>query len=186
MLVYILSPGRSGEKTLASACGFMSNYTFGQDRPHKDNYIAFDRHLAWSLNQLNDSAMFVHLEADRSHTASAYHRFGFDEATVAHWTPLVKGRLSVQPGESDAAACLEYVDCVAAGIRSAIATRKHHLAIRSTTRAADFTTLWERIGAEGNLKGALELFRLNEDLAAYLPLLSEPEDHDDVAQENPA
>lgn len=176
MKVYVLGSGRCGEKTLATACSLMTNYSVRADEADADNQIVINKQLIWSVDELEGDAMLVHLYGDLDYTAEGYRRFGFDEPTATRWTPALKGKISQQPEESELTACLEYVNEVNAKISAALATREHSLTIDTSEIADDFRKLWQTIGAEGNLDGALDLFRMKADLADYMPLLPEPED----------
>ena len=104
MLVYVLSTGRCGEKTLASACSYISNHTLHGDE-REASRIVIDKHLLQRVDDLDDSALFVHLRGDPEHTASIYQRYGFDAETVSRWSDLLNQPISTTAQASSLDAC---------------------------------------------------------------------------------
>jgi len=169
MQVYVLSAGRCGEKTLASACSYMSNYTLRGDE-RATSRIVIDKQLLHRVDSLDDGALFVHLRGDPEHTASIYQRFGFDAETVSHWSSRLNEPINTAAGASSLDACREYVDRTNAAIEAALAVKPDRLDMNANAMAEDFRTLWERIDAEGDLEAALKLFEIHDRINDLVPL----------------
>src|SRR3972149_9948429 len=88
MNVFVLTTGRSGSLTFATACGHITNYTTGHETRRMllgaerlappARHIEVDNHLAWFLGRLDgaygDGAFYVHLRRDDEAVAASYSR----------------------------------------------------------------------------------------------------------------
>lgn len=175
MRVFILCTGRSGSTTIIKAAQHIENYTagheslsnkLGADRyRYPDNHIEADNRLSWHLGQLDkifgNDALYVHLKRDRDKVArSFYKRFLYPGSMIDAFSEGIrKNQTANLTNEEMLQTCYDYIDTVNTNIELFISDKKHTMAIDIENIEHDFTELWRKISAQGNLDAALEEFK---------------------------
>jgi len=181
MRIFILSTGRCGSTAIEKACQHIENYTsgheslvryFGENRFHyKDNHIESDNRLCWHLGQLQklygDTAFYVHLRRDRDKVAKSFmQRYFLGSIVDSFCGAIKKSPPELMTKEERLQACYDYVDTVNDNIEHFMSDKKSKMVINLENITDDFTELWHRINAKGNLKSALNEFKIKHNPSA--------------------
>ena len=161
MRVFVLCTGRCGSVTLAEALSTATNYDvghetrWGQVLPHRidypDDHIEIDNRFAWLLGPLGErypDALYVHLKRSPLKVARSFNR-RWANATMKGYRAL----FSLGEGMPTA---VDYVEVVNGNI-------KHFLRGKESIELnlgneEEFRALWSRVGAEGDLDQALQVW----------------------------
>jgi hypothetical protein len=166
MNVFILNAGRCGSTTFIQACRHIRNYSAGHESrlrltgadrfAYPDRHIEADNRLSWLLGRLDrtygDTAFYVHLSRARGPAAASFARrsdFGIMKAYREGILLLEEDHLAAE------ALALDYLDTVEANIALFLRDKPRQMPFRLECARQDFTTFWQRIGAEGDLEQAL-------------------------------
>jgi hypothetical protein len=166
MNIFILNSGRCGSTTFIRACSHITNYTalhesrcgmIGTERlNYPDNHIEADNRLSWFLGRLDqkygDEAFYVHLSRERDATAESFARrseFGIMQAYRNGILLELKG----EPSAHELA--LDYLDTIESNIDYFLKDKNNTMEFKLELAQRDFTTFWQRIAAQGDLKAAL-------------------------------
>lgn len=165
--VFILSTGRCGSMSFARACDHITNYSSAHESLTRElgdkrlDYPAYhiesDNRLSWFLGRLDekygDSAYYVHLYRDRLKTAESYNaRWGHAVGIMPAYTKGIR-MTGVHGGLDD---CLDYYDTVNSNIRLFLRDKSHTMTIPMEEMTALFPVFCANIGAEVDMKQALQ------------------------------
>lgn len=176
MRVFILCTGRTGSNTFSKACQHITNYTsghetltkeFGNKRfDYKDWHIEADNRLSWQLGTLDkhfpDHVFYVHFKRDTNKVISSFEKRFYQPASIID--AFSEGIRKVPPEELNkqerTQACIDYIDTVNDNIECFIANKKNAMTISIENIKDEFPIFWNKIGAEGDLKKALNEFNV--------------------------
>lgn len=177
MNVFVLNSGRCGSTTFIQACRHISNFTAGHETrvqligaerlAYPDNHIEADNRLSWLLGRLDrtygDDACYVHLSREREATAASFvRRVDFGIMKAYREGVLLEG----EPGQSDYAIALDYLDTVEANIARFLRDKHNQMDLRLEHAKDDFRLFWHWIGAEGDLDKALAEWDIQHNASA--------------------
>jgi hypothetical protein len=163
MKVFVLGTGRSGTKTFAKACEYLTNYSVSHNTlregagfdhkmralESKDHHIEVDDRLSWLLPVLERlhgaDAYYVHLWRDPGKVVRSYTKP----------TPAEKLKVSASDAERAGALCVEVIN---KNIEHFLAGKPHQIFIDIDRPAEKFRRFLEEIGAEGDLDAAVAEF----------------------------
>ena len=166
MNVFVLNTGRCGSLTFIKACRHIDNYSAGHESrstftgerrlAYPDNHIEADNRLSWLLGRLHESygdrAFYVHLRRQVQDTADSFvKRSGFGIMQAYREGILMGG----QPEQSRPELARDYIETVESNIRLFLHDKPNTMSFRLENAPSDFHTFWNRIGAAGDLDGAL-------------------------------
>jgi hypothetical protein len=181
MNVFVLSTGRCGSTTFANACAKIANFSSAhesknakhrgtslipyQDLDFPENHIEVDNRLSWFLGTLEkvygNDAFYVHLLRDREEVAGSFlnrwDNSGTNIIFAYAWGPLTLTRQDAK--------CLtqneklqvgrHYWDTVNDNIAHFLKDKPQQMTMWLHDIGDPFQRFWERIGAVGDLAGAL-------------------------------
>ncbi|MFP3914942.1 MAG: hypothetical protein ACLFWM_08700 [Actinomycetota bacterium] len=164
--VFVLGTGRCGTTTFARACNHITNHTSGHETRSRNwrsrldypaDHIEVDHRLAFFLGTIQkrwgDDATYVHLTRDPEKVARSWSvRLG-EAGMMRNWPRAVFYR---PKGLDHLTAARIMVRTITDNIEMFLRdkTRVVRMDIEGSRRP--FMDLWEMIGAEGDLAGALE------------------------------
>ena len=172
MNVFILNSGRCGSSTFIQACLHITNYsaahesllkkTGAQRLDYPENHIEADNRLSWFLGRLDKKyagdAYYVHLTRNKNDVAGSFSKridFGILKA-------YEQGILMHEQHHLPALEIAEdYIETIESNIKLFLRDKSKKIDISLETVSEDFTKFWNEIGAEGNLKLALEEWDVN-------------------------
>ena len=166
--IFVLCSGRCGSVSLAHALSHAENFsvghesrmaTLGPERLHyPDAHIEIDNRLAFMLGPLHarfgDDPLYVHLLRDPTACAASYAKRFRPGLLMFAWARGIHVGLEDELDLEVVARSL--VDTMNENIRLFLRGRPHTLTVQVEQFPRDLTTLWETIGAEGDLAAALE------------------------------
>jgi predicted O-methyltransferase YrrM len=181
MNVFVLSTGRCGSTTFARACRKITNYSSAHESKsasrlpepatpyqtllYPDNHIEVDNRLSWMLGTLDktygDQAFYVHLLRDRDEVAHSFlkrwENRGTNIINAYAWGPLTLPLDQVRSLSSDQrfGVARHYWDTVNDNIAQFLADKPNQITMWLHDIVPPFEDFWLRIGAEGDLEGAL-------------------------------
>jgi len=150
----------------------MDNYTSGHESRarrlgderfrYPENHIEADNRLSWFLGRLDqvygNDAFYVHLIRNREDTIRSYNRRWVRNGSLIR--AYCEGFQQIALHRLDRQRRLDVVgdfyDQVHCNIRHFLKDKKRQMTIRIERAGEEFPLFWERIGAEGDLTGALE------------------------------
>lgn len=172
MNVFILNSGRCGSTTFIKACQHITNYTAAHESlltetgirrfNYPKNHIEADNRLSWLLGRLDeiygDNAFYVHLKRNSQDTANSFSKridFGILQA-------YEQGVLMHEKHQTTAydIAC-DYIETVESNIKLFLKDKSSKMNISIETVSTDFSALWDKINAQGNLDDALKEWDIN-------------------------
>jgi len=182
--VFILSTGRCGSMTFARACGHSVNYTSAHESrvgclgaarlDYPDRHIESDNRLSWFLGRLQArfgrDAFYVHLQRERLAVAQSYARRLDPGMIIPAYAHGIYMGLPADIGKDALNVALDYVDTVTANIEAFLADKPATMKFGLASAKEDFQVFWRRIGAEGDLAGALAEFDVAHNAGAQKPL----------------
>ena len=164
MRVFVLSTGRTGSVTLSHACKHITNFTSAHESTRgkvgalhfPENHIEIDPHLVFnigSLKKMYPDAVYVHLKRERRPCVESLKKRA---SMRTLWIPHAyqKNGKHVTPEDIDISANLFYSffnDVIAEFCPYAFKMNLENF-------KNDFTSFWQKIGAEGDLRAALAEF----------------------------
>jgi len=166
MNVFVLCTGRSASVTFTRACQHIDNYTAGHETKTSligparldfpDFHIEADNRLSWMLGRLGKKygkqAFYVHLRRDYEATARSFNlRWDYPGSIIRAYTEgilLARKKRGLQY-------CLDYVETVHQNIEYFLRDKPKQMTVDLDNIHQDFAGFWRRIGAEGDLQGAL-------------------------------
>jgi len=169
--VFVLSPGRSGSLTFVEACSHIANFTAAHESrvrsvghprfAYPNDHIEADNRLTWFLGGLGAQERpddrYVWLRRDRDAVVTSFlkrwrstYRSGIIEA-FAHAIVMQPNDWADDVRED---VVKFYVDTVESNIAQFVEKREHMTVWLGSPD--DFTRFWAWVGAEGDLKAALE------------------------------
>ncbi|WP_017602341.1 hypothetical protein [Nocardiopsis lucentensis] len=169
MRAFVLSTGRCGSLTVATACTHMTNYTAGHETrasrmqgrvDYPDQHVEVDNRLAWHLGELEDrfgdDAVYVHLARDPDAVAASYARRFHIRAGImpAYASGIVRGKLP-KTDRGRLLGARRYVDTVTANIHAFMAHKTTTCVIDIDDPVPGFRRLWGLLWAEGDIDAAL-------------------------------
>lgn len=174
MRVFILCTGRSGSTTFINACKHIDNYTSGHESlaremgekryDYPDNHIEADNRLSWHLGHLHkrykDDAFYIHLKRNKEAVAQSFlKRFYLPGSIIDSFCEGIRMKSShnLSP-DVQLQLCHDYIDTVNANIEHFLSSKSHVMTLNLEELREKFPAFWQRIGAEGNLKEALNEF----------------------------
>jgi hypothetical protein len=169
MNVFVLTTGRSGSLSFSEACRHMTNYSsghetrvglVGEDRlAYPEHHIETDDRLAWFLGRLDaaygEDAFYVHLLRNDEDTAAS---------RVRRWNkPMMRAYRNgilwdVDPDIDRLEVARDLNETVNSNIRFFLRDKPQQMTVEIETAQDSFPEFWTRIGAEGDLEGALAEF----------------------------
>lgn len=135
----------------------------GDDRfRYPDNHIEADNRLSWFLGRLDrihgNEAFYVHLVRNREDTIRSYNRRWVRNGSLIR--AYCEGIQQIALHRLDRGRRLEVVgdfyDQVRSNILHFMKDKEKQMTIHIEKAGEDFPLFWERIGARGDLQGALE------------------------------
>jgi hypothetical protein len=175
MNVFVLCTGRCGSQTFVKACSHFSNYSsahesrmalLGPERlRYPGNHIEADNRLSWLLGRLDevygDTAFYVHLKRDVAAVAASYvRRFNFGIMQAYRDPGIIMGL----PKDTDPiAVAVDYCNTVDSNIELFLKGKSRQMTFWLESAQRDFPVFCDRIGAEGDLTGALSEFSVRHD-----------------------
>ncbi|MDP0490312.1 MAG: hypothetical protein Q7Q71_04595 [Verrucomicrobiota bacterium JB023] len=172
MNVFILNTGRCGSTTFAKACSHIENFTakhesrthlLGESRlNYPPNHIEADNRLSWLLGRLDetygDSAFYVHLTREREQVAESFVK-RYDSGIIEAYRG--KGIMLNLPDNSNPLdVARDYCETVDSNIRLFLRDKSMKMNIQLETIEVGFRDFWEKIGAEGDIEGAIKEFSI--------------------------
>jgi len=160
--VFILSAGRVGSKSFASACQYITNYTAGHESridmlaDDKTNYPTFhiesDNRLSWLLGRLEkkygNDAVYVHLVREPEEVADSYNnRWSIKGGIVKAYS---SGILMQSMAKNNIETCMDYVETVNLNIESFLIDKDKKMKFYLDAPGDSWTVFWELIEAEGD------------------------------------
>jgi hypothetical protein len=170
MNVFVLCVGRCGSVTFAQACSHIENFTashesrcqeLGDQRiEYPENHIEVDNRLAWFLGRLEDrygdSAVYVHLRRRPEEIADSYNKRWANDLGIM--SAFGKGiRHSRRVGLEVAT---DLVRTVTENIEFFLRDKSQVFVIDIESPEEGFRSLWQHIGAQGDLERALGEFKV--------------------------
>jgi hypothetical protein len=174
--VFVLNSGRCGSLTFVRACEHMCNYTAAHETlltragPARLDYPAFhieaDNRLSWLLGRLDErfgrDAFYVHLRRNPLTTARSFvRRAGFGILKAYREGILLGG----PDGLTDDELALDYLRTIETNIALFLRDKPHRMRLNLESALTDFPGFWERIGADGDLEGALNEWLIRHNAA---------------------
>lgn len=177
MRIFVLCTGRTGSMTFARACGHLSNYTASHERnvhviglderlDYPDQHIEVDNRLMWFLGPLADrypDAFYVHLTRDRAATVSSIAQRKSRSSIIRAFGRGILIRSDQLDDQERTQVAQMYVDTANATIEAFLRGRDH-MRVAVETISTDFPEFLARIGAEGDLEGALAEWRVRHNV----------------------
>ncbi|WP_036555457.1 hypothetical protein [Nocardioides insulae] len=172
MNVFVLCTGRSGSVTFSKACGHLTNYSAGHETRsgrlgeerfgYPQGHIEVDNRLAWHLGALGArwdgrEVLYVHLLRDRDAVARSFmNRWdgAYRASIIRAFAHGILTRTQDWPEDRHIDVANHYVDTVTSNIQDFLRGRPH-MTINVETIESDFPRFLDRIGAEGDLNGAM-------------------------------
>jgi hypothetical protein len=170
----VLCTGRSGSLTFIRACRHMDNYTSGHESrarvlgdgrfSYPDNHIEADNRLSWFLGKLDlihgNDAFYVHLVRNREDTIRSYNRRWVRKGSLirAYCEGIQQISLHRLDGRRRLEVVEDFYDQVHQNIIHFLKDKEHQMIFRIEKAMEQFPLLWEKIGAEGDLREAMETF----------------------------
>lgn len=168
MNVFVLCTGRCGSTTFAKACSHISNFTAAHESRmatsgagrlnYPARHIEVDNRLSWFLGRLDRAfgrdAFYVHLTRNRREVAESFaarRDLGIMQAYRAAISPA-------PDGAPDVSVALDLVDTVTANIEHFLRDKPNRMTIDISIAAESFPEFWAAIGAQGDIKSALQEF----------------------------
>ncbi len=184
MNVFVLCTGRCGSTTFIEACRHMTNYTAAHEsrRPaasggvrggysellYPKRHVEADNRLSWFLGTLDETygrdAFYVHLLRDREEVARSFlSRWENRSANIIFpfaWGILTHPRSRVEALSERQRLEIgrQYWDTVNANIRQFLRDKALKMTMRLEEIKSPFEQFWHRIGAEGDLAAALDVW----------------------------
>jgi predicted O-methyltransferase YrrM len=183
MNVFVLCTGRCGSMTFAAACKHITNYTSAHERQRQhqpigkrylslwypDNHIEVDNRLSWFLGGLEKEygaeAFYVHLIRDREEVARSFlKRWDQRGANIIFsfaWGILTTpyGQVTGLSDHERIVIARQYWDTVNDNIRFFLRDKPRKTTMWLSDMKGPFQEFWHRIGAEGDLSAALEVWK---------------------------
>lgn len=177
MRVFVLSTGRCGSVTVATACSHLANYTTGHESrgarlgPERtefpDQHIEVDNRLTWLLGRLarrydGTDVLYVHLRRDPEAVARSFlKRWGGPQKAgiLRAYAHGILQRGPEWPEERRIDVCRDYVETVTANIETFCAARPS-MTIWLEHAVEEFPVFLDRIGAEGDVQTAVAEFKV--------------------------
>ena len=170
MNIFVLNSGRCGSTSFIKACRHITNYTAAHESKanltgklrldYPTDHIEADNRLCWLLGRLDnrygDNAYYIHLTRDRQACAASFVKrahFGIMKA-------YKEGILLGGQDQRDEEIAQDYLDTIESNIALFLKDKTHTSAFRLEQAERDFTDFWQRIGAQGDLEGALAEWRI--------------------------
>ncbi len=177
MNVFVLNSGRCGSSTFIRACAHIRNYSAAHESRlrligpprlgYPADHIEADNRLTWYLGRLEqaygDNAFYVHLKRDPDATAASFAR-RMDFGIMQAWREGLL--LGGEESQSDLDLARDYLETVRANIALFLRDKTRQMDFRLEQAKADFEAFWQRIGAEGDLQGALAEWDVNYNASA--------------------
>ena len=174
MRVFVLCTGRSGSKAVIAACAHITNFSAGHESNarvighqrfvYPERHIEADNRLSWLLGSLQDAygdqATYVHLKRDRQATVESFNRrwdnpCGIIRAFAEGVAMNLDHRRSHDRRRE---ICEYYYDTVTSNIETFLEGKPHVVHLQLESIQQDFSHLWKKIGADGDLDDALRSF----------------------------
>ena len=176
MNVFVLCTGRSGSTAFHRACLHITNYTaahegktseVGEARfSYPDRHIEVDNRLSWLLGRLDeafgDGAFYVHLIRDVDHTSSSFHKRWAGRYSIIR----AYGEGVLRRGDQSEEISRDYCHTVNANISHFLKDKSKTMTFRLEEASSRFPEFWERIGAEGDVEGAVGEFDVRHNPSA--------------------
>lgn len=177
--VFVLCAGRVGSTTFARACGHISNYSVGHESrsgqtgptrlAYPRHHIEVDNRLSWLLGRLDRAygkeAMYVHLVRDRAAVVRSFvarMEYGIMRA-------YRDGILLHAPADTEPEALAgDYLETVSANIELFLRDKPYAVTFQLEEATTEFPSLWERLGAAGDLDAALAEFGIQHNSATAI------------------
>jgi|OM-RGC.v1.015858455 hypothetical protein len=166
--IFVLCSGRCGSVSLAHALSHAENFsvghesrmaTLGPERLHyPDAHIEIDNRLTFMLGPLHarfgDAPLYVHLLRDPAACAASYAKRFRPGLLMFAWARGI--HVGLEDTLDLEAVARNLVDTMNENIRLFLRERPHTLNVTVEQFPHDVTTLWQTIGAEGDLAAAIE------------------------------
>jgi len=170
--IFVLSPGRSGSKSIVEATSHLTNYTsahesraarLGNERfNYPDFHIEADNRLCWFFGEMSqrfsgDDVLYVHLKRDLQDTADSFlHRLRNSNYRASIMNAVAHGIL-MKPGDwtpdQEAEVAKFYVETIHSNIADFVKS-KNHLVVHLQDGGESFDQFISAIDAEGDLEVA--------------------------------
>lgn len=198
--VFVLTTGRAGSETFASACSYMTNFTSAHESLAHEigsarfayplNHIEVDNRLSWHLGGLAKrfpDAHFVHLRRNSESVAKSYRQRWQEPRTLLGvarhqsrlfkpWRslPAVFGNGIIQRydrwPDEQKLAVSRFMVETINDNISDFLTGRCHMTVDLEKVERDFATFWSWCGAEGDLDAALKVWQTPQNTSASLRL----------------
>lgn len=177
MRVFVLNTGRCGSLAFIKACGHIDNYTSGHESQlrligpdrieYPDNHIEADNRLSWFTGRLEqrygDTAFYVHLRRDPCEVARSFSR-RYHRGIIFAYRHFILPGLPAHYSAHEV--CMDYCDTVTHNIELFLRDKTRTMDVRISNAGEDFPRFWKAIGAQGNLKAAVEEFDVRHNSSA--------------------
>lgn len=167
--IFVLSPGRSGSKSFAEACKYLTNYTsahesrsgkVGEDRFNFPlSHIEADNRLTWFLGAMAErfdskNVLYVHLSRDFNQTVDSFvHRLQNSDYRSSIIHAFAHGIL-MKPGdwkpEEEVELCRLYVQTIHSNIKEFLKQRVH-MNVQLGDDGASFNRFLVSISPQGDI-----------------------------------
>lgn len=170
--IFVLSPGRSGSKSIVEATSHLTNYTSAHESRaarlgierfnYPDYHIEADNRLCWFFGEMSqrfsgDDVLYIHLKRDLQDTADSFlHRLRNSNYRASIMNAFSHGIL-MKPGDwtpdEEAEVAKFYVDTIHSNISDFVKS-KNHLVVHLQDGGESFDQFLTAIDAEGDLETA--------------------------------
>jgi hypothetical protein len=184
MNVFILCAGRCGSLTLSRALSHATNFTSGHETRVRQlgyrrvdypiNHIEADNRLAFFLGRLDNrfgrDAYYVHLGREREACAASHNRRWEKRGMMRAYAQAILNRR--REHGFNISVCHDYLRTVEENIEFFLRDKPHQMNLWLETLDRDFPTLWQWIGAEGDLDTAMRELNTSHNAARRKHILA--------------
>lgn len=175
--IFVLSPGRSGSKSIVEATSHLTNYTSAHESlaarlgDERFNYPIFhieaDNRLCWFFGEMSqrysgEDVLYIHLKRDLQDTADSFlHRLRNSNYRASIMNAFAHGIL-MKPGDwspdEEAEIAKFYVETIHSNIKDFLKD-KNHLVVHLQDDGVTFDQFLMAIDAEGDLEASRATWR---------------------------
>lgn len=176
MNIFVLSTGRCGSMTFATACSHLTNFTSGHESRasqigrerfiYPNNHIEVDNRLSWHLGLLgkhyDPNSLYVHLKRDPEKVtrsfAKRWHSSKYRASIIRAFANGIVMKMDEWPQDAIDDMVRFYIDTVNENISAFIKSR-HHLEVNLEDGGESFNKFLRYINAQGDLDRVMSVWR---------------------------
>lgn len=174
MNIFVLTTGRAGSAAFINACKYISNYSSGHESLTKKDvwsrfsypsyHIESDNRLSWFLGMLDkkysNNDFYIHLKRDKVLVADSFnHRWYGKQSIIRGFAWSICGQnWFLKSKKKRLKICEFYIETIESNIELFLKDKENVMSIQLENIESDFTQFWKAIGANGDLKSALNSF----------------------------